>query len=82
MSDYFLFEHEYRNRLWRFQPMVRDGTLRLHVWAWFRASDGEWRPCKGNEVGFVIPQERFGELAGELTAFAAQNGPRRALSAV
>ena len=66
MAD-FLFEHEYRNRMWRLQPTYRDGEHRLNFWAWFPTRDG-WRPCKGNEVGFVLSREAACDLRDELTA--------------
>ena len=71
MSGAIVFEHEYRDRLWRFQLMRRDNQNRLHVWAWFRAADGEWRPCRGREVGFVLPIERLSGLREALAAIPA-----------
>ena len=53
MSAPFFFEHRYKDRLWRLQPLEYRGKPRLHLWAWF-ARDGGWRPCKGDAVGFVL----------------------------
>ena len=64
----FLFEHHYRNRLWRLQPLVHKGEPRLNFWAWFPHSEG-WRACKGNEVGFVLSVDAAAELRDALSDY-------------
>lgn len=81
MSGSFPFEVEYRDRVWRFQPVNYRGDWRVNVWAWYR-DKGKLNPCgnRKGEAGFVLPLDRLDELAACLSETAADLRRRAATS--
>jgi hypothetical protein len=73
MSDCegLIWQHRYRNHLWRAQLLNWHGERKLHLWPWFE-KDGTWRPCKPDYTkgGLTMPIEAALELARALAALA------------
>ena len=65
MNKRTLFEHRYRDKLWRLDADTFHGELRLNWRAWFE-HDGVWKPTR---QGCIIPIARAAELAAALASF-------------
>ena len=62
MSD-FIFEHRYRNQVWRVQVTTVHGNPTVSVWPWFTTAEGELRPGVARYGGgFQMPLDRLADL--------------------
>lgn len=73
MND-FIFEHRYRNQVWRVQVTAVHGNPTVSVWPWFTNAEGELRPGLARYGGgFQMPRERLVELRDAID-LAIQSG--------
>jgi hypothetical protein len=62
MSE-FIFEHRYRNQVWRVQVAEVHGKPTVSIWPWFTADNGELRPGAARYGGgFQMPLDRLADL--------------------
>lgn len=64
-----------RHLEWRMTLTNYRGDLRLSIWPFFAADDGDWRPCSPKYGGGLqVPFERLPELVSALELAMAEGG--------
>ncbi len=75
MTEEFIFEHHYRQHVWRVQVTQVRGANTVSIWPWFTGKDGELHPGAARYGGgFQMRFDRLVELRHAIDA-AMESAP-------